>query len=183
MMGLNENVNNIGFSEEQYQKAQELFKETFNFYLKKVSNNYPMIYHCTSIDNYESIKENGLTSERNYFLEWDNDLNDYASGDPGIACGVNFNDVIDRLYPDPEWLIDIIKKIGNPNSFEKKNVDERILFCLWITEILKLDLNSNTEISDEKMEYMLDNNTFAWVYVKGEIDPNLITIEVSPYLE
>jgi hypothetical protein len=178
MMGLNENVNNLEFSEEQKEKAQQLFKETFNLYLKKVSNDYPMIYHCTTINNYESIKEDGLTSERNYFLEYDNDLNDYVSGEPGIACGVNFKDVIDRLYPDPEWLIEIIKTTGNPEFFDKKNIDERVLFCLWITKILNLNLNSNTHISDEKMEYMLDNNTFAWVYVKGTIPPSLIEIEV-----
>jgi hypothetical protein len=98
---ITESSNKIEFSEEDYEIAQELFKKTFDLYLKKVSSNYPMIYHCTTIDNYDSIKEDGLTSERNYFLEWDNDLNDYASGEPGIACGVNFKDVIDRLYTDP----------------------------------------------------------------------------------
>ena len=180
---ITESSNKVEFSEEQKEKAQELFKKTFNLYLKKVSKlTYPMIYHCTTIDNYDSIKEHGLTSKRNYFLEWDNDLNDYASGEPGIACGVNFKDVIDRLYPDPEWLINIIKKTGNPDSFDKKNIDERVLFCLWITEILNLPLNSETHISDEKMKYMLYNNTFSWVYVKGEIPPDLIEIEVNPGL-
>jgi hypothetical protein len=184
---------NIGsdFNENQKSSAKKLFGVVFDFYLRKVSpKTYPMIYHCTNIENYDSIKKNGLTSVRNYFLDNDNNLNIYGFNEegeeePGIACGVNYNDVIDRLYPDPEWLLNIAKKIGNPSKFEKLGIDDRVIFCLWVTDILGLDLNSKIsidEINDGMMNNMINEHSFLWLYVKGKINPDLITIKIHPDL-
>ncbi len=185
---LKESKNIFSFTENQYSNAQKLFQEVFDIYLRRVSSEtYPMIYHCTRIENYNYIKNNGLISERNYFLEYDNDLNNYEDGEPGIACGVNYKDVIDRLYPDPEWApFDIIQKTGNPDKFYEKNIDERVIYCLWITDILKLDITkelSINDITDEKMDFMVEENMFCWLYVKGKVSPDLITIEINPDLQ
>jgi hypothetical protein len=175
----------VFFTKKQQQNAKNLFKEIFDVYLRKVSQKtYPMIYHNTNIEHYENIKKYGLINKLNYFLEYDNDINAYGGDDnPGIACGVNYKDVIDRLYPDPEWLLSIIKKIGNPSSFSERNIDDSYVLCLVVEDILNLDLNKNltiTDVSKEKMDFMINDNIFAWLYVKGEVSPNLITITIHP---
>ena len=176
----------VFYTKKQQQNAKNLFKEIFDVYLRKVSQKtYPMIYHNTNIEHYENIKKYGLTNKLNYFLEYDNDINAYGDDNPGIACGVNYKDVIDRLYPDPEWLLDIIKKIGNPSYFSKRNIDDSYVLCLVVEDILNLDLNKNltiTDVSKEKMDFMINDNVFAWLYVKGEVSPNLITITIHPDL-
>jgi hypothetical protein len=182
-----ENKLDVSFTKEQQQNAKNLFKEIFDVYLRKVSpETYPMIYHNTNIEHYENIKKYGLTNKLNYFLEYDYDINAYGGDDnPGIACGVNYKDVIDRLYPDPEWLTSVIKKIGNPSSFSERNIDDNYILCLVFEDILNLDLNKNltiTDISKEKMDYMVYENLFAWLYVKGEVPPNLLTITIHPDL-
>ena len=141
-----------------------------------------MIYHCTRIENYNYIKNNGLISERNYFLEYDNDLNNYEDGEPGIACVLNYKDVIDRLYPDPEWAsFDIIQKTGNPNKFYEKNIDERVIYCLWITDILKLDITkelSINDITDEKMDFMVEENMFQDI---KKTNPELFEVTLDSF--
>ena len=187
---LNEQVYNVNiFDEKQKNNAQNLFKEVFDFYLKKVSpRTYPMIFHCTNIDRYENIKKYGLTGDRNYFLEDDNNMNIYGFNDdgdkePGIACGVNYKDVVERLYPDPEWLMGVLEKTGNPSTFSKKGIDDKIIYCLWVTDVLKLDLNKELTLNDikkEQMKFIISGNMFYWLYVKGKVNPNLITIKIHP---
>jgi hypothetical protein len=176
--------NSFGFSEAQIKKGKELFQELFDVYLKKVNDKYPFIYHCTTKDHYESIKTKGLTSERNYFLEWDNDLNSYGfseEGDeiPGIACGVDYRKVIDRLYPDPEWHLDIAKITGNPSQFDKRGISDDVIYALFFTKVLNLDIDEIDSITDDIIDKTVSNNMFAWLYVKGKVAPNLIKIEVN----
>lgn len=179
----------LGFTENQVITAQKLFQDIFDIYLKQASKEtYPIIYHCTNIDNYNSIKNNGLNKDRNYFLEYNNHLMEYLDDEiPGIVCGVNYKDVINRLYPDPEWadLMDIFKKTGNPSYFNKKNIDDKVIYCFWVTDYLKLDLNTNLNINDiskKQMDLMVNNNIFCWLYVKGKVSPELITIQIHPDL-
>jgi hypothetical protein len=185
---LNESINNE-FNENQKLNAKNLFKDVFDYYLKKVSpKTYPMIYHCTSFDRYESIKIYGLTGDRNYFLEDDNNMNIYGFNEEGeeehgIACGINYKDVINRLYPDPEWLMDVLKKTGNPSRFKSKGISDDIILCYWVRDSLGLDLNQKlniTDINKQKLSEMIRDNTFYWLYVKGKVNPNLITIKIHP---
>lgn len=89
-----ESFENKEYTDAQKNKAHDLFIELFDNYLRTVSpKTYPMIYHCTDIKHYDSIRRNGLDKKRNYFLDNDNGNFKYGFGDndeevPGIACGL-----------------------------------------------------------------------------------------------
>lgn len=177
------------FTRKQKSKAQKLFQEVFDIYLRKVSNKtYPIIYHTTNINNHKSIKLNGLTNKRNYFLEYDNDLLSIVDNEKGIVCGVDYRNIIDRLYPDPEWEFFpniVFNKLGNPSNYNKKKIDIRDIFCYWVKYFLNLDLNNNislNDISEEKIQTMIDDNMFCWLFVKGKISKELLTITIHPDL-
>lgn len=188
---LNENLNNYNFTDTQRENAYNLFKEVFDYYLRKTEpDTYPMIYHCTEFERYESIKKYGLTKYRNYFQDNDNNMFIYGFDEddnevPGISCGVNYKDVIHRLYPDPEWLHDILEKTGNPSRFEAKKIDDSIIHCLLVTEVLKLDINEKLtlkSISRYLLNDIMNTSMFHWLYVKGKVQPELLTIKIHPDL-
>lgn len=189
-LNLNENINNR-FSKTQKNNAKKLFRELFDYYLKETSPNYPFIFHNTTIERYDSIKEHGLVNELNYFSENDNDNFAYGEYDErgeeveGISVALDYRTVIDRLYPDPEWLHDVIVKTGNPSDFNKRNIEHEVILCVLFEDILNLDINETVSISDisnEKRDYIIDQYIFNWLYVKGEVSPNLITIYKHPDL-
>lgn len=184
------------FNEQQLASAHRTFVGVFDKYLKSVSpNTYPHIYHMTGVDNLESIKKHGLTSKRNYFLEYDNDLNQYGFDEndeeaPGVACVVDYRAVADRLYPDPEWLIgypggkELLQKVGNPNGFDKNRIDDRVLCCMWLTDIMNMPINATpADFDSAAMKRMTDDNMFAWTYIKGPVAVKDITFELHPDLE
>lgn len=180
----------LNFNEQQLINGKNFFKELFDWYLKESSpTSYPMLYHNTDFNNYESIMKNGLINDRNYFFTYNPGTGLYIDDDePGISCIINYKDVIDRLYPDPEhlMLLDLgyyDHNLGNASTFKQKGIDERILYCLVIRDILKLDLNKKLLIKDINpniLHDIIELDIFQWVYVKGEINPNLINIKIDP---
>lgn len=184
---ISESKYNVFFDNNQKHIAKELFKELFDFYLRTVSpKSYPYIFHCTTLDKYYGIKKHGLQNSLNYFLDNDNKLMMYGYDNDdnevkGISCAVNYNDVIDRLFPDTEWILEIGKKLPHPTNFKNYNIDDDIILCLLITDILGIDLNNKLKISDiskQKLDFIISENLFYWLYVKGAIEPNLINIFV-----
>jgi hypothetical protein len=189
---LNEHYS-FNYTETQKLNSKKLFLELFDYYLRRVSSKtYPMIWHNTTIDRYENIKKFGLTGKLNYFSDNDNDMIAYGQYDEtgeeinGIAVGVNYKEVSNRLYPDPEWVYDIIVKTGNPSNFKKHKINDDIILCVLVEEMLGLDSNKNLSLSDvpkQKIKDIINGSTFMWLYVKGRIDSNLLTIKIHPDLE
>lgn len=173
-----ERLNN-SFTKKQKSKARELFSELFDYYLLETSHTYPMIFHNTTFDNYGNIKKRGLNNNLNYFAKYDGELLSYGDGNPGISCKVNYKNVINRLYPDPEWipLFNILDKLGNPNDFKRKNIDHDVILCLLMQDILKIDLNDEIEfeyIDDDVFDFIINESLFMWLYVKGRVSSDLI---------
>lgn len=174
---LKESLHNI--SETELEKAHQIFKDIFDSYLRAVSpRTYPMIYHCTEFKHYDSINNNGLNYERNYFLDCDNNHNMYGFSDegdevPGISCAVDYHDVIDRLYIDPEYMLDIIHKTGNPSTI----IDDRIVFYYWLTDVMNI-YDFDDDISEININKCIKERMFHWLYVKGKVSPNLIKIHI-----
>ena len=184
---LNESVNVDGFefTDEQMDSAHSLFLQVYDKYLRVVSKEgYPKIYHSTSIDNFNSIQEKGLVNKLNYFMEYDNEMLVYGEFDePGIVCVVDYREFKDQLFVDPEWLIDIIKIAGNPETFKERGIDHRIISCLWVTKVMNLSIDATIkDIKPYHMIHMVENNLFCWVYIKGEISPEHIDIKIHPDL-
>lgn len=173
------------FSEMDMEICHDFFLDVFDVYLRKTSSSYPYIFHNSETKNLKSIKKEGLVNKRNYFATYDNELFEYAADIPGISCVVDYREVRHRLFMDPEWapLMDIIMKTRNPESFDNRNIDDRIISCLWVTDILGLypvpDL-SYGDIPPDTLKRIYDEGMFFWFYVKGTIDPTLITIRKHP---
>lgn len=187
---LNENYT-FNYTETQKQNSKKLFLELFDYYLRRVSpKTYPMIWHNTTIDRYDNINKFGLTGKLNYFSDNDNEMIAYGqygeTGEEinGIAVGVDYKSISNRLYPDPEWVHDIIIKTGNPSNFKKYNINDDIILCVLVEEIIGLDSNKNLSLSDipkQKIRDIIDKSTFMWLYVKGRVSPvSLSTIKIHP---
>lgn len=178
-----ESFENKEYTEIQKNKAHDLFIELFDMYLRKVSpKTYPMIYHCTDIKHYDSIRSNGLDKKRNYFLDNDNSNFKYGFGDndeevPGIACGVDYRDIKDRLYPDPECIPILWKNVPSPHDFDKLGYDDKNICCVLL-ELLGINDISSFDTTDICRSYM-----FNWIYVKGKIEPDMIEITIHPSLK
>ncbi len=177
-----ETFENKEYTDAQKNNAHDLFICLFDMYLRKVSpKTYPMIYHCTDFKHYDSIKTFGLNKKRNYFLDNNNDYNIYGFDDdgnevPGIACGVDFSDVKERLFPDPECIPVLWTNVPSPHDFDKLGYDDKIMCCV-LMELLDIDLNSDIDdISSFDITDICESYMFNWIYVKGEIKPNKIEI-------
>lgn len=178
------------FTQSQRNNSKKLFLELFDYYLRRVSpKTYPMIWHNTTIDRYENIKKFGLTGKLNYFSDNDNNMIAYGQYDEtgeeinGIAVGVDYKEVSDRLYPDPEWLHDIIVKTGNPSSFIKRGIDNDVVLCVFVEEVLGLNSNKELSLRDipkVKMKEIFNDSIFLWMYVEGKVPPNLLKFKIHP---
>lgn len=172
------------FSESEMEICQKFFIREFDRNLRKLSKDYPYIYHVSDMKNLSSISEKGLVNELNYFSIIDETFI-HSEEVFEFSCAVDYRKVKHRLFLDPEWgAYGIMDRTGHPESFLDDGIDDRVITCLWVTEILKLDIEPNLcheKLSNEIQRKIDDRDMFHWVYVRGPISPEMMTVQKHKY--
>lgn len=144
---------NSGVSIQAMLKAKQTFMSQIG------TNEY--LYHQTKATAVPSILKNGLVANYNYFSIVP--AGDYVQdGVQLVSVKVKISDVIDRLYPDPEFLGDSSInterfEVGSFIDFKQIGLNPLLLYWAAIEE-------------DN------DDPIFFWMVVEGKIPGNLISL-------
>lgn len=85
---------------------------------------------------------------------------------------VDYHDVKDRLFPNPECIHILWNNVPSPYNFDKLGYDDKTMCCVL------LELLEHVDISSISKTHM-----FNWIYVKGTIEPGMIEITIHPSLK